>query len=61
MALERSVRTGRGAPWTMSGVIAALGRTDACSVAQVCIDCQRVWTAGYEIVEAQVHIGRRRS
>ena len=61
MALEQRVRTGRGALWTTSGVKAGLRRTDACNVAQVCIDGQRAWTTGYESVEAQVHVGRRRS
>ena len=61
MALGRRVRTGRGALWTTAGVIAGLRRTYVCDVAKVCIDCQRAWTIGYEIVEAQLHVDRRRS
>lgn len=60
-ALGQRVRKSLGALWTMAGVIAGLRRTDALGAAQVCIDRQRAWTIGYEIVKCQVHSGRRRS
>ena len=45
----------------MAGVIDGLRRTDVWGVAQVRIDRQRDRTIGYEIVEADVHDGGRRS
>ena len=61
MACGRRGRKSLGALRTMAGVIAGLRRMDAMDVAQVCIDHQRAWTVGYEIVKRQVHSGRRRS
>lgn len=61
MALGRWMRTGPGALWTMAGVIDGLRRTDVWAVAQVRIDRQRDRTIGYEIVQAEVHNGGRRS
>lgn len=58
MALGRWVKTGAPrALGTMAGVINGLRRMDAWGVAQVRIDRQRARTIGYEIVQAEVHIG----
>ena len=45
----------------MAGVIDGLRRTDVWGIAQVRIDRQRDRTTGYEIVQAEAHIGGCRS